>query len=92
MPSSVKHPSRVPMWKGVKYAYVIIAMCLFPIAIGGYWAYGNLVSTFFFFLLSSSAILRTFLSGPSLNLTWLARDLTHCWHTLAAVESSNFKQ
>ena len=48
MASSAKHPSRVPMWKGVKYAYVIIAMCLFPIAIGGYWAYGNLVSTFFF--------------------------------------------
>nr|XP_023922729.1 lysine histidine transporter-like 8 [Quercus suber]POE97641.1 lysine histidine transporter-like 8 [Quercus suber] len=43
MPSSAKHPSRVPMWKGVKYAYVIIVMCLFPIAIGGYWAYGNLI-------------------------------------------------
>jgi hypothetical protein len=45
MPSSLKRPSRVPMWRGVKYAYLIIAMCLFPIAIGGYWAYGNLVTT-----------------------------------------------
>lgn len=43
MPSSVKRPSRVPMWRGVKFAYVIIAMCLYPIAIGGYWAYGNLI-------------------------------------------------
>ncbi|KAG7966893.1 hypothetical protein I3843_08G071900 [Carya illinoinensis] len=43
MPSSAKRPSRVPMWKGVKFAYIIIAMCLFPIAIGGYWAYGNLI-------------------------------------------------
>ncbi|XP_052194875.1 lysine histidine transporter-like 8 [Diospyros lotus] len=43
MPSSEKHPSRVPMWKGVKVAYLIIAMCLFPLAIGGYWAYGHLI-------------------------------------------------
>ncbi|KAJ0725376.1 putative amino acid transporter, transmembrane domain-containing protein [Helianthus annuus] len=45
MPSSLKQPSRVPMWKGVKYSYSIIAMCLFPLAIGGYWAYGNLMPT-----------------------------------------------
>ncbi|KAG7971529.1 hypothetical protein I3843_07G139000 [Carya illinoinensis] len=43
MPSNAKCPSRVPMWRGVKFAYAIIAMCLFPIAIGGYWAYGNLI-------------------------------------------------
>ncbi|THG16588.1 lysine histidine transporter-like 8 [Camellia sinensis] len=44
MPSSLKHPSRLPMWKGVKFSYLIIALCLFPVAIGGYWAYGNLIS------------------------------------------------
>ncbi|KAJ4826916.1 hypothetical protein Tsubulata_006147 [Turnera subulata] len=43
MPSSEKHPSRVPMWKGAKYAYLLIAVCLFPLAIGGYWAYGQLI-------------------------------------------------
>ncbi|KAK7814115.1 lysine histidine transporter-like 8 [Quercus suber] len=42
MPSSEKNPSQVPMWKGVKSAYLLIAMCLFPLAIGGYWAYGNM--------------------------------------------------
>lgn len=31
-PSMEKHPSRVPMWKGVKVA----AMCLFSLVIGGY--------------------------------------------------------
>ncbi|KAK7826923.1 lysine histidine transporter-like 8, partial [Quercus suber] len=41
MPSSAKNPSQVPMWKGVKSAYLLIAMCLFPLAIRGYWAYGN---------------------------------------------------
>ncbi|CAA2964940.1 lysine histidine transporter-like 8 [Olea europaea subsp. europaea] len=45
MPSSLKHPSNLPMWKGVKFSYLIIACCLFPLAIGGYWAYGNLMPT-----------------------------------------------
>ncbi|XP_059643763.1 lysine histidine transporter-like 8 [Cornus florida] len=43
MPSSEKHPSRVPMWRGVKFAYALIAMCIFPLAIGGYWAYGHMI-------------------------------------------------
>ncbi len=43
MPSSEKHPSRVPMWTGVKFSYTLIALCLFPLAIGGYWAYGHLI-------------------------------------------------
>ncbi|XP_071925520.1 lysine histidine transporter-like 8 [Coffea arabica] len=43
MPSSLKQPSRLPMWKGVKFSYLIIALCLFPLAIGGYWAYGDLI-------------------------------------------------
>ncbi|CAN4107306.1 unnamed protein product [Withania somnifera] len=43
MPSSEKHPSRVPMWKGVQFSYLLIAICLFPLAIGGYWAYGHLI-------------------------------------------------
>lgn len=45
MPSTFKHPAHVPMWKGAKVAYLFIAMCLFPVAIGGFWAYGNLVSS-----------------------------------------------
>lgn len=44
MPSTFKHPAHVPMWRGAKVAYFFIALCLFPVAIGGYWAYGNLVS------------------------------------------------
>ncbi|KAJ8762186.1 hypothetical protein K2173_007340 [Erythroxylum novogranatense] len=43
MPSSTKHPSRLPMWRGVKVSYLIIAVCLFPLALGGYWTYGNLI-------------------------------------------------
>ncbi|XP_047942130.1 lysine histidine transporter-like 8 [Salvia hispanica] len=43
MPSSEKHPSSIPMWRGVKVAYTLVAMCLFPLAIGGYWAYGGMI-------------------------------------------------
>lgn len=51
MPSSEKHPSHVPMWKGVKVSYTLIAACLFPLTIGGYWAYGQLVSIYHILLL-----------------------------------------
>ncbi|KAM7256725.1 hypothetical protein ACFE04_012466 [Oxalis oulophora] len=43
MPSSEKHPSSVPMWKGVKVAYLMVATCLFPMAIAGFWAYGRMI-------------------------------------------------
>ncbi|KAE8712691.1 Lysine histidine transporter-like 8 [Hibiscus syriacus] len=43
MPSSGKQPSRLPMWRGVKFANMIVAACLFPLAIGAYWVYGNLM-------------------------------------------------
>ncbi|CAA0807712.1 Lysine histidine transporter-like 8 [Striga hermonthica] len=44
MPSSEKHPSTVPMWRGVKASYSLIATtCLFPLAIAGYWAYGHMI-------------------------------------------------
>ncbi|RLN27598.1 uncharacterized protein C2845_PM05G17670 [Panicum miliaceum] len=44
MPSTFKHPAHVPMWRGAKVAYLLIAVCLFPVAVGGYWAYGNMAS------------------------------------------------
>ncbi|KAJ4755945.1 Amino acid transporter family protein [Rhynchospora pubera] len=45
MPSTFKNPAHVPMWRGTKVAYILIAMCLFPTAIGGFWAYGNMMPT-----------------------------------------------
>ena len=32
------------MWRGVKISYIQIAMTLFPLAVAGFWAYGNKVS------------------------------------------------
>ncbi|KAM7257215.1 hypothetical protein ACFE04_012956 [Oxalis oulophora] len=43
LPSSSKHPSKKPMWRGVIVSYIIVPMCLLPPAIVGFWAYGNKV-------------------------------------------------
>ncbi|XP_060189867.1 lysine histidine transporter 1-like [Lycium barbarum] len=44
IPSTPEKPSKKPMWKGVIVAYIIVAMCYFPVAIIGYWAFGNKVN------------------------------------------------
>ncbi|KAK9164650.1 hypothetical protein Syun_005552 [Stephania yunnanensis] len=44
LPSNEKCPSREPMWRAVKFAYVVIGMCLLPLTICGYWAYGNQIN------------------------------------------------
>jgi amino acid permease len=44
IPSTKERPSKVPMWRGVVLAYIVVAMCYFPVAIIGYWAYGNNVT------------------------------------------------
>ncbi|KAH6787919.1 hypothetical protein C2S52_007471 [Perilla frutescens var. hirtella] len=41
LPSSRKKSSCKPMWNGVTISYIIIALCMYPMAIVGYWAYGN---------------------------------------------------
>ncbi|KAL3640061.1 Lysine histidine transporter 1 [Castilleja foliolosa] len=43
MPSTTHKPSKGPMWKGVIVAYIIVALCYFPVAIIGYWALGEKV-------------------------------------------------
>lgn len=43
IPSSPEKPSKKPMWKGVIVAYLIVALCYFPVAIVGYWNFGNAV-------------------------------------------------
>lgn len=43
IPSSPEKPSKKPMWKGVVVAYIIVALCYFPVAVIGYWVFGNSV-------------------------------------------------
>ncbi|WOG85019.1 hypothetical protein DCAR_0104205 [Daucus carota subsp. sativus] len=43
IPSTPQQPSKKPMWKGVVVAYIIVALCYFPVAIVGYYIFGNSV-------------------------------------------------
>ncbi|KAH7835485.1 hypothetical protein Vadar_026521 [Vaccinium darrowii] len=44
IPSTPEKPSKVPMWRGVLLAYIVVAFCYFPVAIIGFWMFGNKVS------------------------------------------------
>ncbi|KAJ7550248.1 hypothetical protein O6H91_07G090400 [Diphasiastrum complanatum] len=41
IPSTPEKPSKTPMWRGVIVAYIVVAICYFPVAFVGYWAFGN---------------------------------------------------
>uniref|UniRef100_A0A7N0RGK1 Amino acid transporter transmembrane domain-containing protein n=1 Tax=Kalanchoe fedtschenkoi TaxID=63787 RepID=A0A7N0RGK1_KALFE len=41
IPSTPEKPSKIPMWKGVLGAYIIVALCYFPVALIGYYIFGN---------------------------------------------------
>ncbi|XP_031404094.1 lysine histidine transporter 1-like isoform X2 [Punica granatum] len=43
IPSTPEKPSKGPMWKGVIFAYIVVALCYFPVALIGYWIFGNKV-------------------------------------------------
>ncbi|CAO2200084.1 unnamed protein product [Urochloa humidicola] len=43
IPSTPDNPSKKPMWKGVVVAYIMVAICYFPVSFIGYWAFGNQV-------------------------------------------------
>ncbi|KAG9144183.1 hypothetical protein Leryth_021405 [Lithospermum erythrorhizon] len=43
IPSTPEKPSKGPMWKGVIVAYIVVALCYFPVAFIGYWMFGNSV-------------------------------------------------
>ncbi|KAI5443412.1 lysine histidine transporter 1 [Lathyrus oleraceus] len=43
IPSTPEKPSKVAMWRGVIVAYILVAFCYWPVAIIGYWVFGNQV-------------------------------------------------
>jgi len=44
IPSTPEKPSKGPMWKGVIFAYIVVALCYFPVAWVGYYIFGNSVN------------------------------------------------
>ncbi|XP_072980241.1 lysine histidine transporter-like 6 [Typha angustifolia] len=43
IPSTPTKPSKVPMWQGTVVAYFITALCYIPVAMVGYWTFGQAV-------------------------------------------------
>lgn len=43
IPSTEEKPSKIPMWRGVVVAYIVVALCYFPVALVGYYIFGNTV-------------------------------------------------
>ncbi|KAM5581907.1 lysine histidine transporter 1-like [Rosa sericea] len=43
IPSTPETPSKKPMWRGVVIAYIVVALCYFPVALIGYYTFGNKV-------------------------------------------------
>lgn len=43
IPSTPEKPSKGPMWRGVVVAYIVVGLCYFPVALIGYWMFGNSV-------------------------------------------------
>ncbi|KAL8475259.1 hypothetical protein ACS0TY_028080 [Phlomoides rotata] len=41
IPSTPEKPSKIPMWRGVIVAYIVVALCYFPVAFIGYYIFGN---------------------------------------------------
>ena len=39
-------------------SYIVMAMCFYPLAVGGFWAYGNKASGFSFFELNESCYIH----------------------------------
>ncbi|XVF68017.1 hypothetical protein PTKIN_Ptkin10aG0169100 [Pterospermum kingtungense] len=80
LPSSSSHPSRKSMWKGVMVSYTIIAMCLFPLAIVGFWAYGNKIP-------ANGGILAAFSQFRRHDTSKFVMGLIHLWLIISCLSS-----
>ncbi|KAI3774249.1 hypothetical protein L1987_48796 [Smallanthus sonchifolius] len=71
MPSTPNRSSSKFMLKGVVASYLIIAMCFFPLAIVGYWAFGNKFPTNGGMLTAISTTLNYHTSKSALGLIYI---------------------
>nr|XP_043626646.1 lysine histidine transporter-like 8 [Erigeron canadensis] len=71
IPSTMNFTSSKIMLKGVAGSNIIRAMCFFPLAIVGYWAFGNEIPTDEGFLIALSSSLYHHMSKPLLSLVYI---------------------
>ena len=56
--SKKKKTSYKSMCTELTISYIVMAMCFYPLAVGGFWAYGNKASGFSFFELNESCYIH----------------------------------
>ncbi|GJW16226.1 lysine histidine transporter-like 8 protein [Tanacetum coccineum] len=76
MPSTPIRPSSQLMWKGVIPSYVIISLCFFPLAIVGYWSFGNKIPIDGGLLTALSTTLNNHTSKPLISLIYIQVSIT----------------
>ncbi|KAL4303798.1 hypothetical protein GQ457_10G023710 [Hibiscus cannabinus] len=81
LPSDSKQSPRKSMWRSVMVSYLIIPMCLFPLAIVGFWAYGNKVPA------NGVGILTAFSQSHRHDTSKLVIGLIYLWLTISCITS-----
>ncbi|KAE8698757.1 Lysine histidine transporter-like 7 [Hibiscus syriacus] len=79
--SDSQHSSGKSMWRSVMVSYLIIPMCLFPLAIAGFWAYGNKIPA------SGVGILTAFSEFRIQDTSKFVIGLIYVWLTVSCITS-----
>ncbi|KAE8724919.1 Lysine histidine transporter-like 8, putative isoform 2 [Hibiscus syriacus] len=81
LPSESKHSCRTSMWRGVMVSYIIIPMCLFPLAVVGFWAYGDKIPA------KGVGILTAFAQFREHDTSKFMIGLIYLWLAIACITS-----
>ncbi|KAK8625232.1 hypothetical protein V6N13_090107 [Hibiscus sabdariffa] len=81
MPSDSTRSCRKSMWRSVMISYIIIPMCLFPLAVVGFWAYGNKIPA------KGLGILTTFSQLRRRDTSKFVIGLIYLWLTISCITS-----
>ncbi|KAA8548197.1 hypothetical protein F0562_004542 [Nyssa sinensis] len=70
IPSTPERPSKGPMWRGVIIAYIVVALCYFPVALIGYQIYAMPV-----FDMIETVLVKNLHFKPSTKLRFITRNI-----------------
>lgn len=70
--TSKNRPSKGPMNRGVAISYLVIAACFYPLAIAGYWCYGNKID-----MSDNMPLLRSFMDYHRDNMPKFVRAIIY---------------
>ncbi|GMI88031.1 LYS/HIS transporter 7 [Hibiscus trionum] len=81
LPSDSKQSPQKSMWRSIMVSYLIIPMCLFPLAIVGFWAYGDKIPA------NGVGILTAFSQFHSRGTSKFVIGLIYLWLTISCITS-----